>query len=88
MKHIYLIGLKFIRKLLFILVYLRINNNNKKNSVEIVNILKLNKYKKKEYDSIIKEKSEKLRKEAFSKFKNKFSQYNIKILMIKFMTFP
>ena len=44
MKHIYLISLKFIRKLLFILVYLRINNNNKKNSVEIVNILKYKKW--------------------------------------------
>ena len=44
MKHIYLFGLKFVHKLLFMLVYLRINNNNKKNSVEIVNILKLNKY--------------------------------------------
>ena len=81
MKHIYLIGLKFIHKLLFILVYLRINNNNKKNSVEIINILKFKKYKEKEENSIIKDISEKLRKQTFLKFKNQFSQHNIKILI-------
>lgn len=81
MKFIFLIGLKFIHKILFILVYLRINNKNKNNSIEIVNILKFNKYKTIEQNSIIKDKSEKLRKQTFLKFKNQFSQYDIKILI-------
>jgi len=80
-KFIFLIGLKFIHKILFILVYLRINNKNKNNSIEIVNILKFNKYKTIEQNSIIKDKSEKLRKQTFLKFKNQFSQYDIKILI-------
>jgi len=81
MKFIYFQSKRIIQKLLFFVIYLRINNKNKKNSIKIVNILKLKEYKIIEQNSIIKYKSERLREQTFLKFKNQFSQFNIKVLI-------